>query len=70
MGRAEDRIIAMAGICGVMLVVGVVARNLTNDFFQRDLALLFWSIAGMLLGYAQHAQNARDASGRRDVPGK
>ena len=70
MGRAEDRIIAMAGICGVMLVVGVLARNLTNDFFQRDLALLFWSIAGMLLGYAQHAQNARDASGRRDVPGK
>jgi len=58
LSRADDRIVAMAGICGVLLVVGVVARNLTNDFFQRDLALLFWSIAGMLLGYAGHAKDA------------
>jgi O-antigen ligase len=55
LSRAGDRATAMAGICGVLLVVGVVARNLTNDFFQRDLALLFWSTAGMLLGYATHA---------------
>lgn len=58
LSRADDRVIAMAGICGVLLVVGVVARNLTNDFFQRDLALLFWAIAGMLLGYAGHAKDA------------
>jgi O-antigen ligase len=64
-----DRVIAMAGICGVSLVVGVVGRNLTNDFFQRDLALLFWSIAGMLLGYAQHVRNAPNAAGRRNAPG-
>ena len=70
LSRADDRVIAMAGICGVLLVIGVVARNLTNDFFQRDLALLFWSIAGMLLGYAQHAQSAPDATGSRDAAGK
>ena len=58
LSRAGDRVIAMAGICGLLLVVGVVGRNLTNDFFQRDLALLFWSIAGMLLGYAGHAKDA------------
>ncbi|HEY5293674.1 MAG TPA: O-antigen ligase family protein [Burkholderiales bacterium] len=58
LSRADDRVIAMAGICGVLLVVGVVARNLANDFFQRDLALLFWSIAGMLLGYVHHAKGA------------
>jgi len=62
LSRAEDRIVAMAGICGLLLVTGVVARNLTNDFFQRDLALLFWSIAGMLLGYAQHAADAARAA--------
>jgi len=61
LSRAEDRVIAMAGICGVLLVTGVIARNLANDFFQRDLALLFWSIAGMLLGYARHAANAPSA---------
>ena len=58
LSRADDRIVAMAGICGVLLVIGVVARNLTNDFFQRDLALLFWAIAGMFFGYAQHARRA------------
>lgn len=64
LSRADDRVIAMAGICGVLLVIGVVVRNLANDFFQRDLALMFWSIAGMLLGYAQHARNAPDAAAR------
>lgn len=58
LSRSDDRVIAMAGICGVLLVVGVVARNFSNDFFQRDLALLFWSIAGMLLGCAQHTNSA------------
>lgn len=67
LSRAEDRVIAMAGVCGVLLVIGVVARNLSNDFFQRDLALLFWSIAGMLLGYAQHARNAPAAAGRQNA---
>ena len=66
LSRADDRIVAMAGICGVLLVIGVVARNLTNDFFQRDLALLFWSIAGMLLGYAQHAQHVSGSRAAAD----
>jgi len=70
LSRADDRVIAMAGICGVLLVVGVVVRNFTNDLFQRDLALLFWSIVGMLFGYAQHARNAADAAGRRNAVGK
>ena len=61
LSRADDRTVSMAGICGVLLVIGVVARNFTNDFFQRDLALLFWSVAGMLLGYAQHANSASHA---------
>ncbi|MBK5103893.1 MAG: O-antigen ligase family protein [Burkholderiales bacterium] len=58
LSRADDRVIAMAGICGVLLVIAVVVRNLTNDFFVRDLALLFWAIAGMLLGYATHAEKS------------
>ena len=70
LSRADDRVIAMAGICGMLLVIGVVARNLSNDFFQRDLALLFWSIAGILLGYAQHARNAPDAAGCRNAVDK
>ena len=70
LSRADDRIIAMAGICGVLLVIGVVARNLSNDFFQRDLALLFWSIAGMLLGYTHHARSPPDRPGHRSAVGE
>jgi len=41
---------ALLGIAGVLMIVGVVARNLTNDFFVRDGALLFWALNGALLG--------------------
>ncbi|MBE0613562.1 MAG: O-antigen ligase family protein [Burkholderiales bacterium] len=67
LSRTDDRIVAMAGICGVLLVTGVVARNLTNDFFQRDLALLFWAIAGMFFGYAQHAHKASEPIASRSA---
>ena len=38
------------GIAGIAMVAGVVTRNLTNDFFMRDMSLLFWSLNGLLLG--------------------
>ena len=41
-----------AGLAGTAMVAGVLARNMTNDFFVRDGALLFWALAGMLFGYA------------------
>jgi O-antigen ligase len=47
-GPMLDRLVAMAGIA---MVAGVFARNTVNDFFVRDGALLFWALAGMLLGY-------------------
>lgn len=47
-GDAERRIAAIAGI---VLILGVVTRNLTNDFFVRDGALMFWALNGALLGY-------------------
>lgn len=44
----RDRLIAAAGI---ILIAGVVVRNMTNDLFLRDGALLFWALNGALLGY-------------------
>ena len=47
-----ERLARLAGLAGTVMVAGVLARNMTNDFFVRDGALLFWALAGMLFGYA------------------
>lgn len=40
----------MVGIAGCMLVAGVFLRNQFNDFFQRDMSLLFWALCGLFAG--------------------
>jgi len=55
--RLENR----AGLAGAVMVLGVFARNMANDFFVRDGALLFWAIAGMLLGYALRQTSSSNA---------
>lgn len=47
-----ERLARLTGLAGAAMVAGVLARNMTNDFFVRDGALLFWALAGMLFGYA------------------
>ena len=56
MYRSPDRSLAVLGIAGIMLLTGVILRNLSNDFFLRDAALLFWSMNGLLLGYGLRLQ--------------
>ena len=46
------RLARLTGLAGASMVAGVLARNMANDFFVRDGALLFWALAGMLFGYA------------------
>ena len=38
---------AWVGIAGLLLVAGVAARNQVNDFFVRDMSLLFWALTGL-----------------------
>lgn len=52
-GELRERLVALAGAA---MVLGVFARNMVNDFFVRDGALLFWALAGMLLGYLLRPQ--------------
>ncbi|MEX2220522.1 MAG: hypothetical protein WEG40_01880 [Candidatus Rokuibacteriota bacterium] len=47
-----ERLARLTGLTGAAMVAGVFARNMANDFFVRDGALLFWALAGMLFGYA------------------
>ena len=51
-----------AGLAGAAMVAGVFTRNLFNDFFIRDGSLLFWGLAGMLLGYALRSASAASSS--------
>lgn len=71
-GRGDPRA-QLAGLAGAAMVAGVLARNMTNDFFVRDGALLFWALAGMLFGYALRRGSASGEgeadlrTARRDV---
>lgn len=50
--RSGDASQAVIGTCGLMLLLGVIARNQFNDLFVRDMSLLFWALTGILLGLA------------------
>jgi O-antigen ligase len=39
-------------ICGLAMLAGYLAKNLTDDFFHRPNSLVFWAVNGMLLGLA------------------
>jgi O-antigen ligase len=51
--RAKDSDISLIGIVGLALLCGVIAKNMTDDFFVRQHALLFWALVGMCLGYGK-----------------
>jgi O-antigen ligase len=54
----NEALLQRIGVAGLLLLVGVVGRNLTNDFFVRDGALLFWALNGALLGVACRRQRS------------
>jgi O-antigen ligase len=51
--RAGDDTASLIGAAGIALLAGFITKNLTDDFFVRQNALLFWSIVGMSLGYGK-----------------
>jgi len=56
--RSADPGTAAIGAAGLALVAGVVMKNLTDDFFVRQNALLFWSLVGAGLGSAAAREEA------------
>ncbi len=55
--RSVDRLRGLIGIVGVVLVVGFVVKNLTDDFFIRSNAKLFWVLNATLLAAAAMRAN-------------
>jgi O-antigen ligase len=60
---ARERTAQLIGIAGILMIAGVVGRNLTNDLFVRDGSLLFWALSGALLGAGvRYARSGRAAA--------
>ncbi len=51
--REPDPDLQAIGILGLVLLVGVLSKNMTDNFFYRHLSLMFWSEIGLLLGLAR-----------------
>jgi O-antigen ligase len=61
--RAGDGATAMTGIVGLSLLAGFMVKNLTDDFFYRSNAKLFWALNALLIAHAiVRARAARAAA--------
>lgn len=49
------------GIAGLAIVLGVLLRNQFNDFFVRDMSLLFWSLTGIFARLAVAARQGNSS---------
>ncbi len=56
--RAGDSQLAMTGIVGLSMLAGFVVKNLTDDFFYRSNAKLFWALTAILLAHSIARQRA------------
>jgi len=66
--RSADPATAAIGAAGLALIAGVIIKNLTDDFFVRQNALLFWSLAGAGLGAAAVREETAREEAAREAP--
>jgi O-antigen ligase len=59
--RSHDDALAFAGMLGLALVAGFLAKNQTDDFLFRSNAKEFWALTALLLGYGMRREQALNA---------
>ncbi len=52
-----NRTVMLLGAVGLAMVTSVLIKNMTDLFFIRENSLLFWSLLGMVLGYARYIRS-------------
>ena len=62
--RSHDDVLALMGMIGLALLAGFLVKNLTDDFFYRSNAKVFWAMTAILLAYGTLRE--RQGSGARD----
>lgn len=63
--RSDDRDARLIGVAGISLVAAVLLKSMVDDLFVRHLALLFWSLVGMGLGYGNRSGSPAAGSADR-----
>lgn len=58
LGTTADPTLRAVGLAGALMIAGMFARNMFNDFFVRDGSMLFWAASGALFGYALRRERA------------
>jgi O-antigen ligase len=61
--RSRDDILALMGVIGLALMAGFVVKNLTDDFFYRSNAKVFWALTAVLLAYGAWRNERPEAGG-------
>lgn len=59
--RSHDDALAFAGMLGLALVAGFLAKNQTDDFLFRSNAKELWALTALLLGYGTRREQALNA---------
>lgn len=54
--RSRDDTLAFVGVAGLALIVGFVAKDLTDDFLFRSNAKELWALTAFLLGYGMRRE--------------
>lgn len=57
--RHQTLEVRVIGAAALALLLGVIVKNFTDDFFGRELALLTWTMIGIVLGYTVRHNAAR-----------
>jgi O-antigen ligase len=58
------------GAAVAVMVVGFCVRNLADDFFVKDSALLFWLLAGLALGAGCWRKESAKGGAAASLPGR
>ncbi len=68
--RHGDEQLRRIGLTGILVIAGLVSKSMTDDLFVRDIALLFWAIHGILLGYGNRRLRELAESAVKVVEGR
>lgn len=56
--RSRDDALALVGAVGIALVAGMLAKNLTDDFFARTNLRFFWTTVALLIAFGERRLRA------------